>query len=27
MSMHEGQDKQFADLTGWVQQWKKASQH
>lgn len=27
MSMREGQDKQFADLTGWVMQWKKASQH
>jgi hypothetical protein len=27
MTMREGQDKQLADLTGWVQQWKKASQH
>lgn len=27
MSMREGQDKQFADLTGWVMQWKKAAQH
>ncbi|MET3652319.1 TlpA family protein disulfide reductase [Dyella japonica] len=26
MSMREGQDKQLADLTGWVQQWKKATQ-
>lgn len=26
MSMREGQDKQFADLTGWVMQWKKAGQ-
>lgn len=26
MSMRDGQDKQLADLTGWVQQWKKASQ-
>lgn len=25
MTMRDGQDKQFADLTGWVQQWKKAS--
>ncbi|QNJ99829.1 TlpA family protein disulfide reductase [Dyella telluris] len=26
-TMRDGPDKQFADLTGWVQQWKKASQH
>jgi len=26
MTMRDGQDKQFADLTGWVQQWKKAAQ-
>jgi len=24
MTMRDGQDKQLADLTGWVQQWKKA---
>lgn len=27
MTMRDGQDKQFADLTGWVQQWKKDSPH
>jgi len=25
MTMRDGQDKQLADLTGWVQQWKAAS--
>lgn len=25
MTMRDGQDKQLADLTGWVQQWKKAT--
>jgi len=25
-TMRDGQDKQLADLTGWVQQWKKAAQ-
>jgi thiol-disulfide isomerase/thioredoxin len=25
MAMRDGQDKQLADLTGWVQQWKKAA--
>ncbi len=27
MTMRNGQDKQFADLTGWVNQWKKATEH
>jgi thiol-disulfide isomerase/thioredoxin len=26
MTMHDGPDKHLADLMGWVQQWKKASQ-
>jgi hypothetical protein len=25
MTLRDGQDKQLADLSGWVQQWKKAS--